>query len=84
MNIDRERLLQNIHTLGTLGINETGRSRLAASDEDKAGADAFLGAVAGEGYDTVRPHVTDDVNEFCAHPAFGLACDTTKVRFYKK
>lgn len=56
----------------------------ALSDEDKAGADAFLESVAGKGHDTVSPHVTDDVNEFCAHPAFGLACDTTKVRFYRR
>lgn len=56
----------------------------ALSNEDKADADAFLDSLVIEGYDVVRSHVTDDVNGFCAHPAFGLACDTTKVRFYKR
>lgn len=55
----------------------------ALTDEDKSEADRWLGEIHDAGYDTVGPHVTDDTNEFCAHPAFGLACDTTKVRFFR-
>ena len=39
MKIKQDRMLENLNTLGGLGINETGRSRLAATDEDKAGRD---------------------------------------------
>ena len=53
MNIDRERLLQTIHTLGKLGINETGRSRLAASDEDKAGRDYVVSLMRDAGLEVV-------------------------------
>ena len=28
--------------------------------------------------------VTDDRNEFCSHPAFGLATSTVRVRFIKR
>ena len=38
--IDGERLINRIHTLGTVGIDSEGRrTRLAGSDEDKAGRD---------------------------------------------
>lgn len=56
----------------------------ALTSTDQADVDAFLGQLTEEGYDTVSPCVTDDTNEFCAHPAFGGACDTTKVRFRKE
>ena len=36
------------------------------------------------GYDKVSPNVTEDRNEFCANPAFGLATSTVKVRFRKR
>ena len=57
MNIDRERLLQNIHTLGSLGINETGRSRLAASDEDKAGRDYVASLMRDAGLEVVADKI---------------------------
>ena len=38
--INEERLLKRIHTLGAVGLDADGRrTRLAASDEDKAGRD---------------------------------------------
>lgn len=36
------------------------------------------------GYDLLSPDILDDCNEFCPCPEFGLACDTTKVRFFKR
>lgn len=42
MEINGKRLIATIETLGKLGINETGRSRLAASDEDKIGRDYMI------------------------------------------
>ena len=53
MEINRKRLLETINTLGTLGINETGRSRLAASDEDKAGRDYVVSLMRDVGLDVV-------------------------------
>ena len=53
MEINQKRLLETINTLGTLGINETGRSRLAASDEDKAGRDYVVGLMKEAGLDVV-------------------------------
>ena len=46
--------------------------------------DAWEQQMLEQGYDLIGFHVTDDHNEFCAHPEFGLACGTTKVRFFKK
>lgn len=38
--INEKRLLKRIHTLGAVGLDADGRrTRLAASDEDKAGRD---------------------------------------------
>lgn len=37
-----------------------------------------------KGYDVLSPNVTEDRNEFCANPAFGLATSTVKVRFRKR
>ena len=53
MKIDKKRLLETLKTLGLLGINETGRSRLAASDEDKAGRDYVVGLMKEAGLDVV-------------------------------
>lgn len=53
MEINQKRLLETINTLGTLGINETGRSRLAASDEDKAGRDYVISLMKGAGLEVV-------------------------------
>lgn len=53
MEINEKRLLETLNTLGTLGINETGRSRLAASDEDKAGRDYVVGLMKEAGLDVV-------------------------------
>ena len=53
MEINQKRLLETINTLGTLGINETGRSRLAASDEDKAGRDYVVSLMKGAGLEVV-------------------------------
>ena len=73
MEINGARLMDNIRTLGTLGINETGRSRLAASDEDKAGRDYVKGLFEETGLEVVvdrignlygiwRPEGTPDVD----------------------
>ena len=53
MEINQKRLLETIRTLGTLGINETGRSRLAASDEDKAGRDYVVSLMKDAGLEVV-------------------------------
>ena len=53
MEINEKRLLETINTLGSLGINETGRSRLAASDEDKAGRDYVAGLMREAGLEVV-------------------------------
>lgn len=53
MEINKHRLLETLNTLGTLGINETGRSRLAASDEDKAGRDYVVGLMKAAGLEVV-------------------------------
>ena len=50
MNVNGTRLMENIRTLGKLGINETGRSRLAASDEDKAGRDYLVSLQIGRAH----------------------------------
>lgn len=38
--------------------------------------DRWWKGMTEEGYSVISP--TDDTNEFCAYPEFGLACDTTK------
>lgn len=43
MKINGERLIARLKELGQTGINETGRSRIAASDEDKMGRDLVVG-----------------------------------------
>lgn len=53
MEINHKRLLETLGTLGTLGINETGRSRLAASDEDKAGRDYVVELMKDAGLEVV-------------------------------
>ena len=51
-------------------------------DDDQENADdwmQFFEDKAKELGGTVTYSVTEDTNDFCSHPAFGLACDTTKV-----
>ena len=52
--------------------------------DDREAYDAWEKSMLSCGYDLLSPDVLDDHNGFCAHPAFGLACGTTKVRFFKK
>lgn len=55
------------------------------TEKDKAAVDSYLDRLKEQGYDTFAPVVFClETNEFCAHPAFGGACDTTKVRFMKE
>lgn len=51
MEINAERLAEELNTLGGLGINETGRSRIAASDEDKVGRDYVVSLMKDAGLD---------------------------------
>lgn len=51
------------------------------TDEEMRQVDDFVSRMRDNGY--TLDTVTDDTNEFCAHPAFGLGSDTTRVRFYK-
>lgn len=51
------------------------------SEEDKNICDEWWCAMRADGYLTVSP--TDETNEFCAYPEFGLACDTTKCEIIK-
>lgn len=44
----------------------------------------WLDWMISEGYDTKSPEVTEDRNEFCVIPEFGLATSTVKVRFRKR
>ena len=53
MEINEKRLLETLGILGTLGINKTGRSRLAASDEDKAGRDYVVELMKDAGLEVV-------------------------------
>lgn len=51
-------------------------------DNDQENADAwmeFFEDKAKELGGAVIYSVTEDTNDFCNNPAFGLACDTTKV-----
>lgn len=54
------------------------------SDEDKRAYDAWEAEMKEHGYSLLNFDVLDDTNDFCPYPAFGLACDTTRVRFFKK
>lgn len=53
-------------------------------DEDRRTYDDWTRRMLADGYDLLSPDILDDRNEFRAHPAFGLACGTTKVRFFKR
>ena len=44
----------------------------------------WLDWMISEGYDTKSPEVTEDRNEFCVIPEFGLATSTVRVRFRKR
>ncbi len=52
--------------------------------DDREAYDAWEKSMLSCGYDLLSPDVLDDHNEFCSRPEFGLACGTTKVRFFKK
>lgn len=54
----------------------------ALTEEEIREVDTWVDGMRRDGY--VDETITDDTNEFCAHPAFGLGSDTTRVRFYKK
>ena len=51
---------------------------------DRRDYDRWVDIMLANGYDVVSPNVTEDRNEFCANPAFGLATSTVKVRFRKR
>ncbi len=53
MQIDGARLMGHIDALGRLGVGETGRTRLAGSDEDKAGRDYLVGLLREAGLEVV-------------------------------
>lgn len=52
--------------------------------EDSAAYAAWRDGMLAKGYDMLSPNVTEDRNEFCANPAFGLATSTVKVGFRKR
>ena len=52
LSIDGERLLQRLQELGEIGVSPSGKlTRLAASDEDRLGRDAFAGWARSAGLD---------------------------------
>lgn len=51
---------------------------------DRRDYDRWVDVMLANGYDMMSPNVTEDRNEFCANPAFGLATSTVKVRFRKR
>lgn len=56
--IDGERLINRIHTLGAVGIDSEGRrTRLAGSDEDKAGRDLVCRWMEDAGLKVVVDHI---------------------------
>ena len=57
MEINRDRLFETLNALGELGVNETGRSRLAASDEDKAGRDYVVRLMKEAGLEVVADKI---------------------------
>ena len=52
--------------------------------DDEMTYNIWLDRMISEGYDMLSPEVTDDRNEFCCVPEFGLATSTVNVRFRKK
>ena len=52
--------------------------------DDEMTYNIWLDRMIAEGYDMLSPEVTDDRNEFCSVPEFGLATSTVKVRFRKR
>ena len=51
------------------------------SDSEVAIVDYYMNCMKSLGY---RSHeVTDDTNDFCAHPAFGYPSNTVRVVFFK-
>lgn len=56
--INEERLLKRIHTLGAVGLDADGRrTRLAASDEDKAGRDLVSRWMSEAGLTVVTDYI---------------------------
>lgn len=53
-------------------------------DADSRTFDRWEASMRADGWSMMDFDVTDDTNEFCPYPEFGLACDTTKVRFFRK
>lgn len=53
-------------------------------DADLLTFERWEASMRAEGWSLLDFDVTDDTNGFCRNPAFGLACDTTKVRFFRK
>lgn len=54
------------------------------NEDDAKTYDVWLKDMISKGYNMVSPEVTDDRNEFCSIPEFGLATSTVKVRFRKR
>lgn len=53
-------------------------------DSDLLLVGEWLQGMLEEGYSGLDYEVTEDRNEFCPHPEFGLACSTVKVMFFKR
>lgn len=53
MNINAKRLIENLESLGEKGILDGKRSRVAASDEDKAGRDYLVSLIEEAGLEVV-------------------------------
>ena len=52
LSVDGERLLQRLQALGEIGVSPSGKlTRMAASDEDRLGRDAFAGWARSAGLD---------------------------------
>lgn len=56
--------------------------RSGLSEDEVHQVDSWLTRLRDAGF--TMESVTDDTNDFCRFPAFGDACDTTRVRFYKE
>ena len=52
--------------------------------DDEMTYNIWLDRMISEGYDMLSPEVTEDRNDFCSVPEFGLATSTVKVRFRKR
>lgn len=58
LSVNGNRLLERIHTLGAIGLDDSGRRiRLAASDADKAGRDAVVAWMEDAGLEVVTDRI---------------------------